>query len=83
MDVLLEHNLKIGQVLDINIDQIGIKCLLGVWETVQPEYLSVGFISKKEFFSNNCRQIIDFDIREISLVQFPAQKGTLCKKRIL
>ncbi len=85
LPVFLEHNPEkiIGLILDIQIDKVGVKFILGVWEKVEQYRLSVGFITIQKSFKNNVRILLNIDLKEVSLVHFPSQKGTICKKKYL
>lgn len=78
--VLLEHSRVIGLVLDVDLDNIGIKFTLGVWEDVFQDNLSIGFKALEYVKYSHKRIIESFCLKEVSLVQFPAQRGTKCQK---
>lgn len=82
LPVLIEHNKIIGLILDIKIDDYGIYFILGVWEEIKEinYFLSIGFKANKYIIENNIRYIKEIDIKEISLVEFPAQEGTYAKR---
>ncbi len=79
--VFCEHSGPIiGQVIDIKVDNFGIKFALWVWEEVYQEKLSFGFTMLKYDTKENVRLISAINIKEVSLVFFPAQENTKCMK---
>jgi len=89
--VLLEHKNIIGRVLSVEIDEIGVKFTIGVREDIDnkldkhfdkylDKYLSIGFQTREFYRENGIRVLKSIDIKEISLVSFPAQGVEKCQK---
>lgn len=78
--VFSEHKKIIGLVLDIQVDDFGIKFILGVWKDREEEYLSIGFEALQFEKNEKSRILKSINIIEVSLVSFPSQEVQKCNK---
>ncbi len=75
--IYINHRGKpIGHIIQFIIDEIGIKIVFGVWENIHDQFLSIGFKTRQSIQKGSIRYIFNIDIFEVSIVDFPAQKGT-------
>jgi len=81
LPVFQEHKEPvIGQIIDIKVTEKGVWVAAGVWQEVSQRSFSFGFNVLESYQKNYLRFLKKINIKEISLVFFPAQEDTQCKK---
>ena len=79
LPVLYEHGPKIGQIIFIGEDELGIYVIVGVEINANNLFFSIGFKTIESEFKNTYRYIKKAKIYEISVVNNPAQGDLNCE----
>ncbi len=81
--IFFEHKKKIGHVLDIKEDEIGIKVIFSVWQEIEDNgFLSIAYKTIESSKIENTRIISKLELFEISVVSSPAQRKCTYEKLV-